>query len=80
MEGIVSCENFFQLTQAKATHNALQATASETDTCPNGRDTISTAGLKMKAAVSKATVIVYWVPVDFWWESNMATSSIFGCA
>jgi hypothetical protein len=64
-EGMVSCEYFLQLTQAKATHNALQASASETDTYPSGRDTISTAGLKMNARTSKATVMVYWVPVDF---------------
>jgi len=71
---MVSWEYDLQLTQAYATHNALQASASETDTYPNGRDTISTAGMKMKATISKAAVTVYWVPVDFCWESNMATS------
>ena len=77
MEGMVSCEHFFQLTQEKATHNALQASASKMDTYPNGRDTISTAGLKMKATISKVTVMVYWIPVDFWWKS-MATSLVVG--
>jgi hypothetical protein len=63
-----------------ATHKALQAIASETDTYPTGRDKISTAGLKTKAIRSRAIVIVYCVPVDFWWESNMATSSVVECA
>ena len=73
-EGMVSCEYFLQLTQAEATHNALQASASETDAYPNACDMISTTGLNMKATISKAAVTVYWVPVDFCWDSNMATS------
>jgi hypothetical protein len=51
--------------------------ASERDTYPTGLKTTNKAGLKMKATVSKATVVVYLVPVDFWQESNIATSS--GC-
>jgi hypothetical protein len=71
MEGIVSWEYFLQLNQAKARHNALQPSASEREAYPNGRETIKTAGLKMNATISKATVVVYRVPVDL----NKATSS-----
>ena len=71
-----SRDDLFQVTQAKAMHKALHAAASEANPYPNGRDRNSTAGLKMKATASKATVVVYPVPVDFWLESNMATSSI----
>jgi len=46
------------LTQANVTQSALQAMASETDTYPTGRKTTNAAGLKMKATVSKATVVV----------------------
>jgi hypothetical protein len=53
--------------------------ASERDTYPNGRETTNTAGMKMKATVSKATVVVYPVPVDFW-EANIASSSVVGVA
>jgi hypothetical protein len=67
--------DLFQLTQANATHSALQAIASETDTYPNGRETTSMAGLKTKATMRNATVVVYPVPVGFW-ASNIATSWI----
>ncbi|MGH9632884.1 MAG: hypothetical protein ACRD7E_31655 [Bryobacteraceae bacterium] len=61
---MVSSEYFFQLIRDKTTHNALQAIANETEAYPTGRD--ATAGLKMNATISKAPVMVYWVPVDFW--------------
>jgi len=32
--------------------------------------------MKMKATASKATVVVYWRPVDFNVGSNIATSSV----
>jgi hypothetical protein len=38
------------------------------------------AGMKMKATVSRATIVVYPDPVDFWQESNIATSSGCGMA
>jgi hypothetical protein len=65
MEGIVSSEFLFQLIQARITNKALQARASEIEPKPMGRETIRAAGLKTKAPISKATVIVYWVPVGF---------------
>jgi hypothetical protein len=71
---MVSCEYFVQLTQARAAHNALQASASVMDMYPSGRDTITMAGTKMKAPTSKPTVVMYCVPVIFWWVSNIATS------
>jgi hypothetical protein len=43
---------------------------------PKEPDSISKAGLKRKATISKVTVMVYWVPVGFWWELNMATSPV----
>jgi hypothetical protein len=66
-----SCDDFFQWTRARATHDALHAKASAARPYPNGRDTNNTAGMKINATASKATVIVYPVPVDFWWDSNM---------
>jgi len=66
--------NFFQLAQARTTHSALQAPASERNMYPTGRDATDTAGMKMKAMISKATVVVYPVPVGFWSESNITTS------
>jgi hypothetical protein len=78
VEGMVSCEYFLQLNHANATHNVLKTSASKADTWPNGRDKTSTAGLKMKAAISKATVMVYWAPVGFCWDVNMATSTVVG--
>jgi hypothetical protein len=74
-----SCDDFFRLTQANMTQSTLHAIASETDTYPTGRKKTNAAGLKIKATVSKATVVVYPVPVDFW-ESNIATSSVVGVA
>lgn len=65
IEGMESCEDFFQLTQAKVTHSALHAIASERDKYPKGRETTNTAGMKMKATASRAAVVVYPVPVDF---------------
>jgi hypothetical protein len=76
---MVSSERLFQLIQAKATHNALHASARETATYPDEPVTLRAAGLKMSAPTSNATVIVYPVPVDFCWESNIATSSVAGC-
>src|SRR5690348_2048494 len=38
MEGMVSCEDFFQFVQAKATHKALQTVASESARYPTGRE------------------------------------------
>jgi hypothetical protein len=80
MEGMVSFEVLLPIDPGQAPHNAPQASPSEKETYPNGRETIRTKGLKMKATINKATVMVYWVPVDFCWESNMATSSVVGCA
>jgi len=51
--------------------------ASERDTYPIGREATNTAGQKIRAMISRATVVVYPVPVDFW-ESNIATSSVVG--
>jgi len=76
MEGIVSCEDLFQWTQEKVTHNALLASPSERNKYPNGRSATNTAGMKMKATASKATVVVYRRPVDFNAGSNIATSSV----
>jgi len=67
-----SCDDLFHLTQANATHSALQAIASEIDMYPNGRETNKTAGTNMKATTRNATVVVYSVPVGFCWESNIA--------
>jgi len=55
-----------------ATQSALQAIANEIDTYPNGRETANMAGIKTKATARNATVVVYPVPVDFWWASNIA--------
>jgi hypothetical protein len=76
---MASSERLFQLIQAKATHNTLQASASEMATYPDEPEKISAAGLKISAPTSHAIVIVYRVPVDFCWESNIATSSVVGC-
>jgi hypothetical protein len=65
IDGMESCEDFFQLIQAQPAHSALQAMASATAAYPNGREMNNTAGLKRKATASKATVVVYPVPVDF---------------
>jgi hypothetical protein len=73
---MVSSEAFFQLNQARAKHNALQATAREREKYPMGRETTRSAGLKMKPATSNATVVVYVTPVDFWDRSNIPTSSV----
>lgn len=58
-------EDFLQLNQAKVTHSALQATAKDRATYPNGRETTRTAGLKTKATASNAMVVLYAVPVGF---------------
>jgi hypothetical protein len=54
-EGMFSSEYVFQATQATTRHAAPEASA-DTDTNPNGRDTISTAGLKVNARTSKAAL------------------------
>jgi hypothetical protein len=79
MEGMESRENFFQLTQANVTDSALHAIANKNDGYPNGRKKTNAAGLKTKAATSRATVVVYVIPVDFWHESNIATPSVVRC-
>ena len=76
MEGIVSCDDFFQATQASVTHSALHTIATETATYPNGREITNTAGMKIKATARKATVLVYPVPVGFLDASNKSTSSV----
>ncbi len=76
MEGIESRDDFFQLRQASITHSALKTVASDKDPYPIGREKTRSAGLKMNAAASRATVAVYAVPVDFCWESNIVTSSV----
>jgi len=75
---MVRSERLFQLIHAKAMHNALQASASETATYPYEPEKSSAAGMKMKAPTSNAIVIVYRAPVDFCWESNITTSSVVG--
>src|SRR6266567_9311577 len=71
-----SCDDLFQLNQANATQSALNATASEIDTYPNGREMTNTAGIKRNATTRKATVVVYPVPVDFCCASNITTPSL----
>ncbi len=75
---MVSRENFVQLTQARITHRALQATAIERQRYPTGSEATKTAGQKTKAMISKAPVVVYWVPVDFRLGSSIVTSSVIG--
>lgn len=58
IEGMVSFEFLFQLIQARPTHNALQAIAKETETSPNGPETINIAGMKRTATLSKPAVSV----------------------
>ena len=65
MEGIVSSEFLFQLIQARSTHKVLQTKATEIEPYQIGREAMRATGLKTKATISKAAVIVYWVPVDF---------------
>jgi hypothetical protein len=76
MEGLVRSDDFFQLAQANVTQVMLTAIASKRARYPNGRKTNNTPGLKMNATLSKATILVYPVPVDFSIESNMATSQV----
>ncbi|MCU1337029.1 MAG: hypothetical protein JWO19_2610 [Bryobacterales bacterium] len=64
IEGMVRFDDLFQFIRAKATHRTLQAIANEANPYPNGRETNNTAGMKTKATASKATVVVYPVPVD----------------
>jgi hypothetical protein len=77
INGIESLDDFFQFIHAKPVHNALHAKANDANPYPKGRDMNNTAGLKMKATASKATVVVYPVPVGFW-DSNIATSWLLG--
>ena len=77
--GIESLEYFPELIQANDAQIALQPIASEKETYPSERETIKTAGLKMKAAASKATVVEP-VPVHFCCKSSIATSSVVGGA
>jgi hypothetical protein len=65
-EGMESREDLFQLTQARVTQAALKIAARETGKYSTRCVASSTAGLKMKATASQATVVVYVVPVDFW--------------
>jgi hypothetical protein len=53
-----SSEVRFQLIKASAAHVALHAIASEIDKVPIGLETISTAGLKMKASANREAVAV----------------------
>jgi hypothetical protein len=71
------CDDFFQVTQAIATHTALHAIARETAIYPKWPENINAAGLKMKATTRKATVVVYPVPVAFCWVSNIGTTPSF---
>ena len=68
---------FFQLTQANAEQIMLHTIASETGKYPKERDTINTAGMKMKATTSKA-IAVGWLLSAELEESNMATSWVVG--
>lgn len=77
IEGMESCD-FRQLTQASVRHSELQATASDTGKYPLVRETINIAGLKTKAPISQATVVVYVVPVGFWFGLNIGNP--LGCA
>jgi hypothetical protein len=58
IEAIESCEDFIQLILASPMQIALDAIATASAKSPNGRETISTAGMKMKARISNATVDV----------------------
>jgi hypothetical protein len=78
MEGMVSRERFLHESQARARHIELNATASEMEACPNGRDRTRTAGLKTPAAMANAAVVVYCVPVSFWWGSNIEPPRLSG--
>ena len=53
-----SCDAFFQFTQAKVALVKLQSRAITSAIDPAGRVTISTAGMKINATASKATVQV----------------------
>jgi hypothetical protein len=77
MDSMESCEAFFQRTHAKVAHSKLHAIARASITYPNGRETIKNAGTKMNATASKATVVVYCVPVDFCWGAIM--TNLLGC-
>jgi hypothetical protein len=80
MEGMERCDDFFQVTQANATHIRLQTIARETETYPKRPEKNNAEGLKMKATTRKAIVVVYPVPVDFCCVSNIATPSVTGMA
>jgi hypothetical protein len=58
IDAIESRENFIQLILASPTQIALHAIAAARETSPKGRDTIKTAGMKMKATISNAAVAV----------------------
>jgi hypothetical protein len=66
------------MTQANAIHIALHTIAEEINTYPTGRERTNMAGIKMKATTRNATVVVYPVPVDFWWASNIGTPTLLG--
>jgi hypothetical protein len=71
-----SWDDFFQVTQASATHSALQVIARETAIYPKWPENINAAGMKMNATMRNATVVVDPVPVDFCWVANIATPPI----
>jgi hypothetical protein len=72
-----SCD-FRQLTQASVRHSELHAKASNSGKYPPVREIATIAGLKTRATTSNATVVVYVVPVGFWFGSNI--SNPLGCA
>jgi hypothetical protein len=58
IDGMVSCEDLFQLTRAITKQIALHMIASARETYPNGRDISRSPGMKTKATASNATVLV----------------------
>jgi hypothetical protein len=71
MEGMVSCDEFFQFSQARPAHRALQAIPSVIAAHPDGRERISKAGLNTNATARNAAVVVYFVPVVLCWLLSM---------
>jgi hypothetical protein len=61
-----------------STFTVIQAIAGEKSAESIGRETDNTARLSMKAAMSKVTLAVCPIPVDFRRASNIATSPVVG--
>jgi hypothetical protein len=65
IEGIESCDDCFQLRQAKPKQMTLQIAASVNARAPKLARNIKAAGTNTVATIRNATVVVYPVPVDF---------------